>query len=60
MPEDTVRIAVFIDWQNTYMTAREAFGWKTFPNEYGNYVRINSHESWPQETEEASRVHLFA
>lgn len=31
------RVAVFIDWQNTYKTAREAFGWAAFPNEYGNY-----------------------
>jgi uncharacterized LabA/DUF88 family protein len=31
------RVAVFIDWQNTYKTAREAFGWDGFPNEYGNY-----------------------
>ncbi len=30
-------IAVFIDWQNTYKTAREAFGWRDYPNEYGNY-----------------------
>jgi uncharacterized LabA/DUF88 family protein len=32
-----VPVAVFIDWQNTYKTAREAFGWKDYPNEYGNY-----------------------
>jgi uncharacterized LabA/DUF88 family protein len=31
------RVAVFIDWQNTYKTAREAFGWRDWPNEYGNY-----------------------
>jgi uncharacterized LabA/DUF88 family protein len=31
------KVAVFIDWQNTYKTAREAFGWKDYPNEYGNY-----------------------
>lgn len=31
------KIAVFIDWQNTYKTAREAFGWSDYPNEYGNY-----------------------
>lgn len=30
-------VAVFIDWQNTYKTAREAFGWWDYPNEYGNY-----------------------
>jgi len=34
---DAVRVAVFIDWQNTYKTAREAFGWRDYPNEYGNY-----------------------
>jgi uncharacterized LabA/DUF88 family protein len=32
-----VRVAVFVDWQNTYKTAREAFGWVDYPNEYGNY-----------------------
>lgn len=31
------RVAVFIDWQNTWHAAREAFGWTAFPNEYGNY-----------------------
>ena len=30
-------VAVFIDWQNTYKTAREAFGWWDYPNEFGNY-----------------------
>lgn len=30
-------VAVFIDWRNTYKTAREAFGWVDYPNEYGNY-----------------------
>lgn len=34
---DSVSVAVFIDWQNTYKSAREAFGWRDFPNEYGNY-----------------------
>ena len=37
MDAQAVRVAVFIDWQNTYKTAREAFGWRDFPNEYGNY-----------------------
>lgn len=36
MPDDC-RVAVFIDWQNTYKTAREAFGWSEYPNEHGNY-----------------------
>lgn len=31
------RIALLIDWQNTYKSAREAFGWRDWPNEYGNY-----------------------
>ncbi|MGH3114623.1 MAG: NYN domain-containing protein [Gaiellaceae bacterium] len=34
---ESFRVAVFIDWQNTYKTAREAFGWRDYPNEYGNY-----------------------
>lgn len=37
MFDAAVRVAVFIDWQNTYKTAREAFGWRDYPNEYGNY-----------------------
>ena len=37
MSTAAVNVAVFIDWQNTYKTAREAFGWRSFPNEYGNY-----------------------
>ncbi|HXF97941.1 MAG TPA: NYN domain-containing protein [Gaiellaceae bacterium] len=35
--EERTRVAVFIDWQNTWHAAREAFGWTAFPNEYGNY-----------------------
>jgi uncharacterized LabA/DUF88 family protein len=35
------RVAVFIDWQNTYKTAREAFGWLDWPNEYGNYSPLS-------------------
>jgi uncharacterized LabA/DUF88 family protein len=31
------RVAVFIDWQNAYKTAREAFGWLDYPNEHGNF-----------------------
>jgi uncharacterized LabA/DUF88 family protein len=37
MSSQPIRVAVFIDWQNTYMTAREAFGWKQFPSEHGTY-----------------------
>ena len=37
MPGDPSTVAVFIDWQNTYKTAREAFGWTDYPNEFGNY-----------------------
>lgn len=31
------RIAVFIDWQNAYMTAREAFDLVDLPGEVGNF-----------------------
>jgi uncharacterized LabA/DUF88 family protein len=31
------KIAVFIDWQNAYKTAREAFGMVNMPNEQGNF-----------------------
>lgn len=37
MAFETVKVAVFVDWQNTYKTAREAFSWRDYPNEYGNY-----------------------
>jgi hypothetical protein len=32
-----VRVAVFIDWQNTYKAAREAFNLAGLPNERGNF-----------------------
>ena len=32
-----VRVAVFIDWQNAYKSARAAFGWEAYPNEHGNF-----------------------
>jgi uncharacterized LabA/DUF88 family protein len=31
------RVAVFIDWQNAYKAAREAFGLHQLPNERGNF-----------------------
>lgn len=31
------RVAVFIDWQNVYKTAREAFGLQALANERGNF-----------------------
>ena len=31
------QVAVFIDWQNAYKTAREAFGLWSMPNEHGNF-----------------------
>lgn len=34
---EMVKIAVFIDWQNAYKTAREAFGLQSQPNELGNF-----------------------
>jgi hypothetical protein len=37
MTEQLVKVAVFIDWQNAYKTAREAFGMENMPNEYGNF-----------------------
>lgn len=39
--EERKRVAVFIDWQNTWHAAREAFGWTAFPNEYGNYSPLS-------------------
>jgi uncharacterized LabA/DUF88 family protein len=37
MAERSTRVAVFIDWQNVYKTAREAFGLQATPNERGNF-----------------------
>jgi len=37
MPGRTPKVAVFIDWQNVYKTAREAFGLGALPNEHGNF-----------------------
>ncbi len=31
------RVAVYLDWQNVYKTAREAFGMTEMPNEHGNF-----------------------
>jgi hypothetical protein len=31
------RVAVFIDWQNVYKTARDAFQLESLPNERGNF-----------------------
>lgn len=35
------RIAVFIDWQNAYKSARTAFGLHELPNERGNFSPYN-------------------
>ena len=43
-PPNVCRIAVFIDWQNTWHAAREAFGWTDLPNEYGNYSPLRPAE----------------
>ncbi len=37
MTGGTPRVAVFIDWQNVYKTARDAFGLHALPNEHGNF-----------------------
>lgn len=37
MPGPTSTVAVFIDWQNVYKAAREAFGLTDEPNERGNF-----------------------
>ncbi len=37
MAEGSTRVAVFIDWQNVYKAAREAFGLGQLPNERGNF-----------------------
>ena len=35
--DPTRRVAVFIDWQNAYRSARRAFLLDTMPNEHGNF-----------------------
>jgi uncharacterized LabA/DUF88 family protein len=37
MAADSVRVAVFIDWQNAYRAARRAFGLEAMPGEHGNF-----------------------
>lgn len=37
MAEGSTRVAVFIDWQNVYKAACEAFGLGQLPNERGNF-----------------------
>lgn len=37
LAEPALKVAVFIDWQNAYKTAREAFGMYNMPNEHGNF-----------------------
>lgn len=37
MATDSVRVAVFIDWQNAYRAARRAFGLEGRPVEQGNF-----------------------
>jgi hypothetical protein len=34
---ERVRVAVFIDWQNAYRSARTQFGMEHMPNEEGNF-----------------------
>lgn len=36
------RVAVFIDWQNAYKSARSAFGLWQLPNERGNFSPYNA------------------
>ncbi len=37
MASHTYRVAVFIDWQNAYQSARRAFGMEAFPTEHGTF-----------------------
>lgn len=37
LDDQAVKVAVYIDWQNAYKTAREAFGMEAWPNEHGNF-----------------------
>jgi hypothetical protein len=47
MSGESPKIAVFVDWQNVYKTAREAFGLTTLPNERGNFspFRLATHDT---------------
>lgn len=56
--EESTRIAVFIDWQNTWHAAREAFGWTGFPNEYGNYSPLRLAELLAEGKDRRERARL--
>ena len=56
--EESTRIAVFIDWQNTWHAAREAFGWTGFPNEYGDYSPLRLAELLAEGKDRRERARL--
>jgi hypothetical protein len=37
LADSPVKVAAFIDWQNVYRTARDAFSLREMPNEHGNF-----------------------
>jgi hypothetical protein len=37
LASEIAKVAVLIDWQNVYKTAREAFGFREMPSEHGNF-----------------------
>ncbi|WP_217913335.1 NYN domain-containing protein [Miltoncostaea marina] len=41
MAGQSKRVAVFIDWQNAYRSARRAFGIDGMPSEHGNFCPFN-------------------
>jgi len=59
-----LRIAALIDWQNAYKSAREAFGWRDWPNEYGNFSpyafgQVVASASGRAEEAELTRVFVY-
>lgn len=64
MSTNPVKVAVFIDWQNVYKTAREAFGMEEMPSEFGNFSpfrlgRILAAANGRKETGELVAVEVF-
>jgi uncharacterized LabA/DUF88 family protein len=64
MADTPVRVAVFIDWQNTYKAAREAFGLESLPSEHGVYspLQIAQHMAAGNDRGDAGkliRVEIF-
>mgnify|MGYP002136471620 CR=1 FL=1 len=59
-PATKCRIAVFIDWQNAYRAARDAFGMNQLPGRFGNFspYRLGAHLTSAHPNESRSQLVL--